>query len=112
MMIETAAFSDTYTTARDRFGEAALAAGGDVQQFVNPNATGPAGETLSLDAAWFGPRDASAVLLTPAAPMVRRDLRDLLPNWTGSRVVGPLLCLPVSLSSCFMRSTHSVLPGA
>lgn len=63
MMIETAAFSDTYTTARDRFGEAALAAGGDVQQFVNPNATGPAGETLSLDAAWFGPRDASAVLL-------------------------------------------------
>jgi len=62
-MTETAAFSDSYTTARDRFVEAAQAAGGDVQRFVNPHAKGPSGATLSLDTVWFGPRDASAVLL-------------------------------------------------
>lgn len=62
-MTETAAFSDTYTTARDRFLEAAHAAGGDVQHYVNPHAKGPSGETLSMDTAWFGPRDATAVLL-------------------------------------------------
>lgn len=62
-MTETAAFSETYTTARDRFVEAAQAAGGDVQHYVNPHAKGPSGETLSMDTAWFGPRDATAVLL-------------------------------------------------
>ncbi len=62
-MTDTAAFSDTYTTARDRFVEAARNAGAELQSYVNPNAKGPAGEPLSLDTAWFGPKDASAVLV-------------------------------------------------
>ena len=62
-MTDTAAFSDTYATARDRFVNAAQNAGAELQCYVNPNASGPAGETLSMDTAWFGPRDASAVLI-------------------------------------------------
>jgi Protein of unknown function (DUF2817) len=62
-MTETSPFSETYAAARDRFLDAARTAGGELQSYVNPNAAGPAGESLSMDTAWFGPRDASAVLI-------------------------------------------------
>lgn len=62
-MTATAAFSETYAIARDRFLEAAAAAGGEMRHYVNPNAKGPSGETLSMDTVWFGPKDASAVLI-------------------------------------------------
>ncbi len=62
-MTGTDAFSDTYTAARGRFVDAARKAGAELQSYVNPNAKGPAGETLTMDTAWFGPRDAGAVLI-------------------------------------------------
>ncbi len=62
-MTETSPFSETYDAARNRFVDAARAAGGELQSYLNPNATGPGGESLAMDTAWFGPKDASAVLI-------------------------------------------------
>jgi hypothetical protein len=62
-MTDIGPFSETYADARERFLEIARAAGGDLNSYGNPHATGPTGESLSMDTAWFGPRDASAVLI-------------------------------------------------
>ena len=56
-------FSETYDIARDRFLEAAGRAGGRLAHYGHPSAHGPDGIALSLDTAWFGPEDATTVLL-------------------------------------------------
>ncbi|MCC7275678.1 MAG: M14 family metallopeptidase [Alphaproteobacteria bacterium] len=55
-------FSADYVEARDKFRADVTAAGATVKSFVNPN-PGPRGEELATDTAWFGPRDARAVLV-------------------------------------------------
>lgn len=66
-MTETNPFSATYEEARSRFVEATAAAGGTLAHYASPGALGPRGETLSMDTAWFGPRDARSVLLNTSA---------------------------------------------
>jgi hypothetical protein len=56
------AFSGSYGEARSRFLEAAPGA----RRYPSP-VDGPAGETLSTDAAWIGPPDARIVLVTISA---------------------------------------------
>lgn len=56
-------FSETYDEARSRFLEAARLAGARIKHYDNPIARGPGGISLSLDTAWFGPADATTVLL-------------------------------------------------
>jgi hypothetical protein len=55
-------FSSSYQQARDRFLEAAVAAGASIEGFQNPN-SGPQGESLVTDVALFGPEDANTVLV-------------------------------------------------
>jgi len=54
-------FSQSYGEARQRFLDAAKAAGATVNHHVHP-LTGPSGETLATDVARFGPREATRVL--------------------------------------------------
>lgn len=55
-------FPIRYVTARQRFLDAATAAGADIDSVPHP-ATGPDGEILALDVARFGPADARRVLV-------------------------------------------------
>ncbi|MFI4974619.1 MAG: M14 family metallopeptidase, partial [Caulobacterales bacterium] len=55
-------FSADYPEARAKFREAAAQAGGALEHLSNPN-RGPDGGDLTTDIAWFGPRDAEAVLV-------------------------------------------------
>lgn len=55
-------FSTTYDEARDKFLLAATALNGQIASYAHPE-QGPAGENLSTDVAWFGPREASRVLV-------------------------------------------------
>lgn len=55
-------FAQSYAEARQRFLDAADAAGLDVTSHAHPM-VGPEGETLALDVARDGPADASAVLI-------------------------------------------------
>lgn len=57
------AFPDDYADGRRRFLAAAEAAGAEVASHPHP-LRGPAGEPLSSDLAWLGPRDARRVLVT------------------------------------------------
>ena len=57
------AFAGDYPSARRRFCAAADQAGAATSSFESPVA-GPAGETLTTDLAWLGPRDAKRVLVT------------------------------------------------
>lgn len=59
-----ACFSADYAEAKKRFLVAA--SDGHTQHFLNPT-RGPAGEELSTDTAWFGPRDARRVLVLNSA---------------------------------------------
>lgn len=56
-------FSPDYITARKKFLEAATAAGAAIESLAHPY-KGIAREPLAADLAWFGPRDAKAVLVT------------------------------------------------
>ncbi len=57
-------FSATYAEARQKFLEAARAAGAvSLEAHVNPNAKGANGEELALDVARFGDRDAQNLLI-------------------------------------------------
>jgi len=58
----TLAYSGSYTEARQRFLNAAAAAGATLHSYVHES-TGPQGEELAMDAAWIGPRDAPCVLV-------------------------------------------------
>jgi len=59
-------FSETYQQARDKFVDAALRAGGEVDEIGHPE-RGPDGGKLSTDVAWLGPRDAARVLVMISA---------------------------------------------
>ena len=56
-------FAPDYASARAAFLAAAAAAGATLESRPHPH-TGLQGETLSLDVAWLGPRQASRVLLS------------------------------------------------
>ena len=56
-------FSDDYTEARQRFSEAAKRAGAALTSYPHPG-TGPEGEALATEVAWFGPADAKQVLVS------------------------------------------------
>ncbi len=56
-------FSESYAEARPKFCGAAAASGGEIRSWLNPNGRGPGGETLYLDTARFGPRDAPNMLV-------------------------------------------------
>src|SRR5262249_31179304 len=56
-------FSASYGEAREKFRAAATQSGGQLESFPHPE-RGPDGSELSTDIAWFGPRDASSVLVT------------------------------------------------
>ncbi len=56
-------FSPDYATARQKFLDAAKAAGAEIESIRHPM-TGIAGEDLFTDIAWLGPKDARAVLVT------------------------------------------------
>ena len=58
----TDSFSANYAEARERFIAAATAAGGALERLAHPE-SGPGGEALSTDLAWFGPADAGHVLV-------------------------------------------------
>jgi len=60
-MIGADSFSSSYSEAREKFQEAVAAARGSAESFKHPR-SGPGGEELAVDAAWFGPSDASRVL--------------------------------------------------
>ena len=55
-------FSADYSQARAKFREAAGEAGGALESIAHPE-RGPDGGDLSTDTAWFGPKDAEAVLV-------------------------------------------------
>lgn len=57
-----AAFSATYAEARDKFADAARAAGASLSAYRHPE-DGPDGGDLATDVAWIGPADARAVLV-------------------------------------------------
>ncbi|HTO79145.1 MAG TPA: M14 family metallopeptidase [Methylocystis sp.] len=61
-MIGADSFSSSYSEAREKFLEAVAAVGGSPESFKHPG-SGPGGEELATDAAWFGPSDASRVLV-------------------------------------------------
>jgi Protein of unknown function (DUF2817) len=56
-------FSASYPEAREKFRRAAAQAGGQLASFTHPE-RGPDGAELSTEVAWFGPRDATKVLVT------------------------------------------------
>ncbi len=61
-----ACFSRDYAEARTRFLAAATDAGGTLRAYDNP-LSGPRGEALASDTAWFGPGDATKVLVLQSA---------------------------------------------
>ena len=61
-MIGADSFSRSYSEARDKFQEAVAATGGRAESFKHPR-FGPGGEELAAEVAWFGPSDASRVLV-------------------------------------------------
>ena len=67
MVSPSAFFSSNYAEARAKFRDAAGKAGARLASHVNGAARGPAAEELATDVAWFGPADASCVLMTISA---------------------------------------------
>ena len=59
-------FSSTYAEARSKFWDAGEAAGARMNSHQNP-ASGPNGETLTTDLAWFGPEHPDRMLLILSA---------------------------------------------
>jgi hypothetical protein len=55
-------FSADYEQARAKFRQAAAEAGGALAAMIHPE-RGPSGGELATDVAWFGPKDAPAVLV-------------------------------------------------
>jgi Protein of unknown function (DUF2817) len=56
-------FSTTYAEARQKFVDAARAAGATIEPYINPNAKGASGEELATDVARFGEPDAENLLI-------------------------------------------------
>ncbi len=59
-------FSADYAEARAKFLKEAAQAGGDLAVYAHPE-RGPTGGEIATDVAWFGPRDAAAVLVMMSA---------------------------------------------
>ncbi len=57
-----ACFAQDYATARERFGAACAKQRATLWTYGNPT-TGPSGEPLTTDAAWFGPAEARRVMV-------------------------------------------------
>ena len=47
-------FSTDYFESRDKFREAVNVAGGSLHSYNNPDATGPSGQSLTVDVGMFG----------------------------------------------------------
>src|SRR5438128_1546746 len=62
MGISTSFFSTDYFVARSRFREMAGRAGGTLES-LTLGATGPGGQDLSIDIAWFGAPEPERILL-------------------------------------------------
>jgi len=60
-------FPASYDDGRRNFREAARTAGARLEEHINPNARGPAGERLATDVARIGAEDASKVLIINSA---------------------------------------------
>ena len=60
-------FASSYVEARQKFSDAATAAGARLFAESNEHARGPAGEALTTDLAWLGPAEAKRVLVTVSA---------------------------------------------
>ena len=60
-------FSAGYPEARAKFLQAASDAGGALEAMAHPE-RGPDGGELATDIAWFGPKDAPAVLVMICSP--------------------------------------------
>jgi hypothetical protein len=60
------AFAPDYQASRSRFLEAVQTGDGALTTYNNPN-TGPDGQPLACDTAWFGPADAERVLVVVSA---------------------------------------------
>jgi hypothetical protein len=61
-----ARFSRDYADARERFYAACRLNSAPVRSYTNPN-KGPAGETLTTDVTWIGPKDATRALVLISA---------------------------------------------
>jgi hypothetical protein len=59
-------FSANYLEARQKFLDASLAAGADLEHFRNPH-SGPQGELLFTDVALIGPKNANTILILSSA---------------------------------------------
>ncbi len=56
-------FQNTYTAARDRFRHLAQTTGGTIGFVAHPDARQDGADIYGIDTAWFGPRDASNLLV-------------------------------------------------
>lgn len=66
-------FSASYGQAREKFLAACSAHGITPGAYENPQ-SGPAGEVLATDVAWFGPQDARACSVKPSVtPVLARS---------------------------------------
>jgi hypothetical protein len=63
LLIFTDCFSATYASARNKFVDAAQAAGATLSQYIHPSAVGKIGEALTIDVAHLGNRSADRQLL-------------------------------------------------
>ena len=96
-------FSPDYVTARDRFRAAALGAGARLHHLPLA-AAGPAGEALTIDAAWLGPADARAALLHTSG-------LHGVEAFAGSAIQTALLARPPSLAGgCALILVHVLNP--
>ena len=59
-------FAETYVEAREKFLAALASTGVSPRVYANPN-TGPTGEDLACETAWFGPEDAKKVFVIVSA---------------------------------------------
>ena len=99
-MIGADSFSSSYSEAREKFQQAVAAAGGRAESFKHPD-FGPGGEELATDAVWFGPSEASRVLVLISGThgvegycgsgaqidWLRREEFKLLPSDTGALII-------------------------
>jgi hypothetical protein len=96
-------FSPDYVTARGRFRAAARGAGARLHELLLA-APGPAGEALTIDAAWLGAADARRIVLHTSG-------LHGVEAFAGSAIQGALLERPPSLAAgCALILVHVLNP--